>query len=437
MLGLRNCARRLDADTRLAALAVFALALALRLAAVILMNLVYSRFIFAADSTVYDALARSLLAGSGYQVPDRAHIESIAPLFPVYLAGIYLVAGASVLAVGLANALIGSLTAVAVLLMGRKCLSPRSGLYGGLIMAAYPIQIFNTAYVLKDTLAIGLFAWTVYALLRAVAGGGWRWSLVSGILLALDTLTRYLMRGYLALALAVLAWYAWRNRWRWRRLALLSGTMLAGVALVLSPWVARATALGHSSQVTFEGIASSFYAGNGPGLQGETWGYYEAKGLDVSDPLLNQPVDPPRRQVERRYWQLAWQFISNRPLAFVGGLGAKIVNMWRPTWANSSPANVVVFGGSYVVMMALAVAGMWAGRRQGRWQAVLYSGALFIFLVHLVYYGMVRYRQFAEPFLITFAGLGLHWLLERLPLSAGVALKSASPTAPAGEGVRG
>lgn len=405
---------------------VFGVALVVRVAAVLLMNALYRRYIFANDSAVYDTLAVNLLRGAGYTVPGRANVESIAPLFPVYLAGIYAVWGRSALVVGLCNAVVGATTPVAVALLGRGCFSPRAGLAAGLIAALYPIQVFNTAYVLKDTLAIALYAWAAVALLLALSRPAWWWPFLAGVALGLDTLARYLMRGFFVVAAALMAYYLWR-RSRGRAAAWI-GLSFAGLALVLAPWVIRGIVLGRDSFVTVEGVGAYLYAGNGPGLQGETWGYYEARGLDTRAAFPANAGNVPRPRLEARLWQATWRFVERNPATFAAHLGDKLVNMWRPTWAGSSTLNQVVFGGSYVAMLLLAGVGVVLGRRRGRYQGVLYGGFAFIFLVHLVFYGMIRYRQFAEPFLIAFAGLAFAGLVAHVP-----ALRSRLQPGPAGQ----
>lgn len=105
-------------------LAIFAIALVLRVGTVAYLNGFYSSFLFAPDSHLYDGLASSLVAGEGYAI-DRDHREytRITPVFPVYLALLYLVFGRGVVIVGLANAVLGSLTCLVVYGFGRKLLS--------------------------------------------------------------------------------------------------------------------------------------------------------------------------------------------------------------------------------------------------------------------------------------------------------------------------
>ncbi|MDP3938322.1 MAG: hypothetical protein Q8R92_09320, partial [Deltaproteobacteria bacterium] len=116
------------------ALAVFLLALALRLAWVL-----YGRWThpgedwyIAGDANEYTTVAANLLSGKGWWSPDQGGgIYHHGPVFPLFLAGMRAL-GASLFVVTLVNALIGAFTCWAVVRIARRMMTPGGALLAGL-----------------------------------------------------------------------------------------------------------------------------------------------------------------------------------------------------------------------------------------------------------------------------------------------------------------
>ena len=96
-----------------------------------------------------------------------------------------------------------------------------------------------------------------------------------------------------------------------------------------------------------------------------------------------------------------------------GLFAAKAMSFWRPVWAGSAVGTSILLGGSYVVMMLLAAVGAFLPG-PGRFRAVLWSVVGLYALIHLIFWGLIRERNYIEPLLIAFAAQGLLVVADRV-----------------------
>ncbi len=391
---------------------VFFLALALRVGVVLVMNAspYWRGYIWAGDSNLYDQIALDILGGSFYP-PSPPHdyaLERVPPIFPLYLSVVYGLLGHGALQVGLANAAVGALTAVVVQKLGTLAFGARTGLVAGLIMAVFPIQLFNTSYVLKETLLVGVLCMAVFAAAKVGTGGSLRWAAWGGLGMGLSTLGRYEEGGLVPLMGVWLLLLPTSLNRRLRTLAVFG--LVYGLTLL--PWVAHNYANYQRIFLFPSQPLAYLYNGNAPGLVGETSGYFEARGIQK----------PPEVQQDGKWWEVnegaAIQVLVRRITDDVPGtfrlFWTKLLNMWRPTWEDASTANLIVLGGTYVLMMLFAIPAIFLAPRSST-TTLLRVVILFFFLFHLAFFGMIRQRQYVEPYLIVFAAGGVLWALTSIP----------------------
>lgn len=453
--------------TRRYALTAFTVALLLRVFVVLWLNYAPPAYrpvmpIFAADALLYDALAKNILAGHGYEMDgDYREYTRVPPLFSVYLAGLYAVWGSSVVGTGVVNSLLAALTAGLLFYIVRDGLARRGrsptavgpddaptmqdareatrdyfvakiAFVTALMFAAYPLEIFNTPYVLKENLSIFLTVGFVYAWVRlvraALAAGATPqprapgWALLAGVALGLSVLSRYTHLGLLVPFVLINGWLAWRHRSQAARLTLGTGLALLAFGLILAPWLARNYRLFGAPVLSSQGPARSLYTSNSSQSEPETSGYFEGHGTAAQhENIIEAQTSNDLLGRERIYAKDTARSAFARPTHLVSLLGAKLVCMWRPVWAGSSLRTWLVLGVPYILMMGLA--GLGLVLHLGRERAVsplrapamlLVSGMiLYYFLGHLAFYGMIRERQYIEPYLMVFAAYGWCWLRQR------------------------
>ena len=133
-----------------AGVAIFAVALAVRLAHVWQMRGSPFFTVLMGDSRSYDEWARRIAGGEwiGREVFYQA------PLYPYFLGVLYAIAGHHLLLVRIVQAILGSMACVFLATAGERFFSPRVGLLAGLILALYAPAIFFDGLIQKSTLDV-------------------------------------------------------------------------------------------------------------------------------------------------------------------------------------------------------------------------------------------------------------------------------------------
>ena len=161
------------------------------------------------DDASYARVARTLLAlgrypghhlpGGGWQISAYRP-----PGWPAALWATWSVAGRSLLAARLMEALVGAIAAVLVAVVAGQLFGARTSLAAGLLAAVSPLALAVGASLESETLATALVLGAAAAALAARREGRLRWALLAGALAGAAALTR--TNGLLAVvALAPLA----------------------------------------------------------------------------------------------------------------------------------------------------------------------------------------------------------------------------------------
>ena len=273
------------------------------------------------DSADYDDLARALLDG---HAPQTSLFWQ--PVFyPLFLAAVYKLTGASILAAKVIQAVVGALTCVLTQRLGRRVLGPRAGLLAGLITAVYgPLVFFE-----GELLATGWAAfWAVALVLLALVVGERRrpsldWLL--GGVAALSVITR---PTFLPVVVVGAVWLAvvWvRRAYGWRRVGLGLAALVAGFLLIALP----VGALNYRMHAHFGILPASgginFYIGNNP----EASATIAARPGRAWRDLLAMPTEQGVRggvwEEQRFFYERARSFAAGHPVAFGAGLLSKAV----------------------------------------------------------------------------------------------------------------
>jgi 4-amino-4-deoxy-L-arabinose transferase-like glycosyltransferase len=360
-------------------------------------------------------IARSLAAGKGYQMGDDSEsafraATRLPPVLPCWLALVVCLAGDDppLWLLGVGNAAFRAGAVVLVYLLARRCFGHRAALFGAGLYLLDPWEWFWVGYVMKEPLAVPLFLLAVWLVARCAEWLTPGRALAAGAAIGLATLARF---ANLALAVAaglVLAtalFRARRGRWEWvGRAAGLFACLLAGLLVVLSPWLIRNWRLFGQPIFSPNYAGQYFYTSNGPGIEMVRSGYYSPQGID---PTFLKGVTAPPWEVEGHYFTKTLHHLGQHPGEAVRRLGVKLVNMWQPTFAGSSVGNWLALGLPYVAGMAVCLFGVAlavGGRKRG---LVLLAPVLVLVGVHLVYWGEIRNRQYLTPLLFAFGGLAL------------------------------
>ncbi|HEX2909698.1 MAG TPA: glycosyltransferase family 39 protein [Chloroflexia bacterium] len=269
---------------------------------------------FVIDEAEYYQIAHILADGRGWSFYDAATWIR-PPLYPLMLAGIFVIFGHSLVIIRLVQIALSVATVYLLYRLGYRAFGRRTGLMAGILAAiAWPFAVLSYL-LLSETLFLFLFLLAVNFLLEYIITGKdeplsrasgpiWRqkriWYLVgAGVSLGLSALTRGQVLSFMPfIGLWLLVALGWRQ---WRK-ALLSFVVVAvAFVLVIAPWTFRNyTVYGRPFIDTTGGY--NFYLGALDGRNGarvsqdleavknqadrETLGYQ--KGLQV---MFNNPAN--------------------------------------------------------------------------------------------------------------------------------------------------
>lgn len=248
----------------LGALAVFAVALALRLVAVAQVEAHYPL----ADRPVIDEAsyeAWALAIADGDWLGDEVFFQE--PLYPYWMATVYAVCGPDRHALRVVQALLGALTAAGTFALARRLFGPLAGWVAGLGLATHGAAVFMPALLLKPNLFMPVLLALAATLALGLAppparrASAVRRSLGLGVLVGLGAL----LRGNVVLLAPLLVLWpglaARRRDGAARALGLVAATA-AGVLLVLGPVAVRNAVVGGELALTTSGAGTNVYGGN-------------------------------------------------------------------------------------------------------------------------------------------------------------------------------
>ena len=382
------------------AIALFLLALILRLAylAEIRDTLYFHTLLL--DAEEYHYLAQALLNGDWWLAPHRTYVHG--PLYPVLLALLKL-GGAELGAMRLFQAVLGAFSCVLLYAIARRFFPAPTPLLTGLMAAIYwPFMLYN-GELLATTLTIFIELLLVVQLVRCVdqSKSSYGAAAGAGVLLGLLVETR---SNTLLLLPVALWWLYYRTRYR------LLGPFCVGLCVVLTPFLVH-NSLVQGTPLPFQG-AWSFYMGNNPAADGTP---YARQGLDwqrleILPYQAGMAASPADRG--RFYLTEGLGFIVEQPLSYLYLLYRKFRLFWHAFEipvsvdihfyeAHSHLSRLNVFGFGMVAPLAL-VGLVW---NWSRWRqcGLLYGFGLSYLVAGLLFTVCARYRLPAVPFLMIFA----------------------------------
>jgi tetratricopeptide (TPR) repeat protein len=424
------------------ALAIFAVALLVRL--VHIWQIRRSPFfsLLMGDSRGYDEWARRIAGGEwiGRDVFYQA------PLYPYMLGVIYAVAGRHLLLVRIIQALIGSascalLALAAARLFGAGTPERRrsAGIAPGLMLALYAPAIFFDGLLQKSVLDVFFVCLALWLISRAEATAEDARHAEKNLAQRSPRFLPYvalgLTMGGLALTrenalvfiVVILAWALLNaerrttNAERLKRAA----AFLTGLAIVLIPVAARNAYVGGGFYITTSQFGPNFYIGNNPAADGTYQSlrfgrgapeYERQDATDLAERALGRRLSP--AEVSGYWTDKALLFVTSKPGAWLTLMGRKVALLWNATemldtesqeahaeW--SLPLRLGRFIGHFGILVPLAIFGVFATWPMRSRLLVLYAMILAYAASVVLFYVFARYRYPLVPLLILFAAAGL------------------------------
>lgn len=430
-----ECTLRYGAVTPRASIAIFAGALALRLAHAWQMRGTLFFDVLMGDSHGYDLWAQQLAAGDwiGRDVFYQA------PLYPYFLGAIYALAGRALFAVRVVQALIGAASCVALGAAAARLVSPRAGVVAGIMLAIYPPAIFADGLLQKSVLDV-FFVCLALALVARIATGQARrmqWALL-GLTMGALALTR---ENALVLAAVIGVWAMRRGTTdaagaTHTKITRPLVSFVIGLAVVLLPVAARNAAVGGGFYLTTSQLGSNLYIGNNPGADGSYASLRPGRGspeyerldaTELAEEAAGRQLTP--GEVSAYWTRRTLAFIVAQPADWLRLLARKarllassteiIDTESQESHADYSwPLRVLGRVWHFGVLLPFAMIGaivLWPDRRR---LGVLYALTLAYAATVVIFFVVARYRLPLVPFLMVFAAAGLLAIRASVPPGA-------------------
>jgi tetratricopeptide (TPR) repeat protein len=440
------------------ALAVFGVALLVRLVHVWQLRRSPFFSLLMGDSRGYDEWAQRIAGGEwlGHEVFYQA------PLYPYLLGVIYAVAGHHLVLVRVVQALIGSASCALLALAAARLFSRRAGVTAGLMLALYAPAIFFDGLLQKSVLDVFFVCLALYLIAEPEKTAEhaknakktfFQRSLRSprffllGLTMGGLALTR---ENALVFIVVILGWIVLNverrtaNAERLRR----AGLFLAGLAIVLVPVAARNSYVGGGFYVTTSQFGPNLYIGNNPAADGTYQSlrfgrgapeYERQDATELAERALRKRLTP--SEVSSYWTGKALDFATSSPGTWLSLMARKVALLWNATemvdtesqeayaeW--SLPLRLGGLVGHFGILVPLALFGVFVTwpLRSRIW--VLYAMTLAYAASVVVFYVFARYRYPLVPLLTLFAAAGIagarEYISRRRPASAVAAVAATA-----------
>ena len=371
------------------------------------------------DGEHYSRLAAGLLEHGTY-LNDRGRPSAYwPPGYPLFLSAVYALFGVNVVALRVAQCLIGAGTVAVVHRIARRVLDRSGARLAALATALYPLFIYSAGADMPVTLQVALIAGGVLLVLVAVERDSVPAALGAGLLGAWATL----VAGSALPAFVLFAlWMAWdrgatagRGRSRGLRLAL---ACLLPIVVVLGAWMVRnERAFGHPVLVSTNG-GYNLWLGNHPGVKASTGNRAEAPGAEEVPGMLAEARliwDLPGNEATRdsAFTHRALGYIAADVPRFLRLTLSKSVEFWalvpRPMTENRPRLGLERLASlcSYGLLLPFALVWLALSLRRSRVAVLVLLLFLIYTAVHAVILAKVRFRLPLDSFVILYGSGGV------------------------------
>jgi 4-amino-4-deoxy-L-arabinose transferase-like glycosyltransferase len=412
---------------------LFVLALALRLAYIVIYGR-EERFIdMLQDQVIYVDVAQNIAAGHGYTLTNPIFMSNSGPtlvvpaFYPILVATVFKIFGPSFLAVRIVQTLLSALTCVVVYFIGKQLVGERVARIGSLILCFYLPVIMYIRPIMTETLCTFLLALSVLRTMQFLERKTVLNAIILGLLWGLSFLVRPSESIFYGTATAIYVLFVlWRNRETASQLRLVHVIAIV-LALIVFPGI--------------WGIRNRIEIRAWVFTTSQSWTLWEVNVLrynQETDPEWANAASPERKELpnfdqltelerDQALSDLGFTFILEHPLEYVKyGLGRiyfsypVIPREILDSFSEESPALVenpddtilfefptyttifeVIRVWWFRITFLTAIGGMIVLVRQRKWGVLLLMLLVaFNILAAFILRGKERARIFVDPYLI-------------------------------------
>ncbi|HUW22555.1 MAG TPA: glycosyltransferase family 39 protein [bacterium] len=365
------------------------------------------------DAAGFDLLGINILKYGQYAFQPGIPTAHRAPIYPLFLSGVYFLFGHSYLAVRIIQSLIGSLTCVAVYFIGRRIANKNVGVIAAIICVFYPFFIYYTGYLLVETLFTFLLAVAVYCLITSVDKPDWKNLSLGGAFMGLAALCKPTAFAFVPFsALSFLVILGIRKVSTYRNI----GIFLLFFTITLSPWVIR-------NHIVFRRIIPSTtqlgFALLDGSLLFDAEHQWRIEQEEQKNPILLKGKELNEIEQNNYFTKEALKFIRNNPKYMMKLALRKFLKFWRLyphteniyTYGQSKGLLVLLSLLSYGILLPFSLLGIIFSIKNWKRFTFFYGLILSFTIIHLIVWSQIRYRLPIMPYMIIFAAFSLNFIL--------------------------
>ena len=389
---------------------VFLFALLVRLAFILVWYEAGQGGRLSSDSTLYYAEGRSVLEGKGFVELDGVPTTRRPPLYCVFVGALSKLT-VFPLGVYIAQAAIGAASCVILFALGREMFGDKIGRLASYLMAVDYASIRFTVEVMAENLFIFFVLLSFYYLYRYHSLKQTRNILWAAFFAGLSLLIRE----------SLLYFFLWLSTWFFvfkepvRTCISKASAFIFVVFIVLSPWILRNSFLYGRFTMLTTASGHYLYLSNNDTVKGSSHGGEWIFDRDSYFPQGGPKLpDPYTREADRYFFKKGVEWIRNHPARFIKLIRPKLVGMWRPYQADSPFPAKLAATATYIPVIILGVIGLILNLRRWKDLFPVFSLIAYIFFLHILLHGVVRYRYPAMPFFMILAAHALIKMWEKL-----------------------
>lgn len=351
-----------------------------------------------ADAPLYSAAASHILEYGEFPEDYGRN-----PLYPLFLAGVFALAGEDVIILRIVQAVLGGCIALLIAVIGKRTGGVLVGAIAGILWAIYPMGVFIAGLTYPTTLVTALLVGGVLCLISDPGHHGYPAKIaLAGLLFGLAALAKPIVLGTIVFI------SFWIVFWRRTGRVLLASIFLMTAVATLLPWTVR-------NAYVYDRLVP-----------------IEARNLDKAMPWVEAPDD--QSGSENKTWKKVRHLASRFPHEFVSffELYPRRVNFLKQSVRDKSHSRgsgivrFTVFGSNPVMALSIisvgfiftfAMIGIWAMWRDKDKRPEL---SLFIMMVlsfalgYATAWGKIRYRIPVDPYIIVLSSWGVLYAWNRL-----------------------
>ena len=370
--------------------------------------------IASADDVEFNNLALRFSRGEGYVNDQGLPTSFRAPGWPLFLAGIYWLAGVHVPLVYLVLCLLGASACVLTYRLASELVPSDTARIAGLLAAVYLPHAYFSAGFLSESLFVPLLTLGTWLFVKSLKSGSLTLLLPAGLALSYATLTRPFALLFWPILCIILIVTRTRQR-RPRLLPALAFTLAFSACIV--PWTLRNQRVHGRFVLIATNGGSTFYGGNNARVVREArqlGNWISTTELPHRDWIEATPNEIEHDKME---WKLGLDWLCDN-LEFVPLLcvcKAARLCLWLPDFDGGSRWFLLVRVLGYGTFLPLILVGLLTCVRQraflrSEW-VVVHGGMMATLITGLIFWGSPRFRDATLPFLMLYAALGLKSLM--------------------------